>query len=617
MANIRKSFNFRNGVQIDNNKFVVNANGLVGIGTSTPLPPNKLDVHGDTRITGFVTVNSASISEGLEVLSGVTTVGFITATSGNVSGMLTAGNLTVNGQLTVGNNAVDNLIGYGFTTFISDNAGVGLHTTSKIGINTSTSPGASDSELTVVGNVDITGITTTQSLVTKSLSVDGGVATASTFSGSGELLTDIPNSATTATFENVNSTIVSRDADGGFSAGIITANSYFDGTSTSSQGLTGSPAISVASVSSTGDITSDTKLITPSIGVGTESPNADIHIRKSGIASIQLTSDSQYSIITLGENLSTLSDNGEIRYGYGNLLGDAEFSTEQSLDIINKGTGNLNFYLNPNGFGTAFNWFTNASTRAMVLTLSGNLGINSTSPSDRLSVGGDASITGNLNVIGSNKTITGQKFVKVGGTSAEFLKADGTVDSSTYMLVGAALTTVEQDTSPNLGGDLTLNGNDISGIGDISITGDIDATSLSGDGSGLTGIAGTARYVASNSTGSISAGTTADITITGQKAYSLFKVETSHAAWVRLYTDTTSRTNDASRAYTTDPTPGSGVLAEVYTTTSGIGTFKMTPAVVGWNDDATPSTNIYAKVTNNESTSQDITVSLTILRMEI
>ena len=609
MANIRKSFNFRNGVQIDNNKFVVNANGLVGIGTSTPLPPNKLDVHGDTRITGFVTVNSASISEGLEVLSGVTTVGFITATSGNVSGMLTAGDLTVNGQLTVGNNAVDNLIGYGFTTFITDNAGVGLHTTSKIGINTSTSPGASDRNLTVTGDVEVTGLTTTGTLTVVE------VATASTFSGSGALLTNIPNSATTATFENVNSTIVSRDADGGFSAGIITATS-FSGTSTSSQGLTGSPAISVASVSSTGDITSDTKLITPSIGVGTESPNADIHIRKSGIASIQLTSDSQYSIITLGENLSTLSDNGEIRYGYGNLLGDAEFSTEQSLDIINKGTGNLNFYLNPNGFGTAFNWFTNASTRAMVLTLSGNLGINSTSPSDRLSVGGDASITGNLNVIGSNKTITGQKFVKVGGTSAEFLKADGSVDNSSYMLVGTALTTVQQDTSPTLGGDLTLNGNDITGIGDISITGDINATSLSGNGSGLTGIAGTARYVVSNSTGSIGAGTTADITITGQKAYSLFKVETSHAAWVRLYTDTTSRTNDASRAYTTDPAPGSGVLAEVYTTTSGSNTFKMTPAITGWNDDATPSTNIYAKVTNNESTSQDITVTLTILRME-
>ena len=36
MANIRKSFNFRNGVQVDNDNFVVNANGLVGIGTSIP-----------------------------------------------------------------------------------------------------------------------------------------------------------------------------------------------------------------------------------------------------------------------------------------------------------------------------------------------------------------------------------------------------------------------------------------------------------------------------------------------------------------------------------------------------------------------------------------------------
>ena len=137
----------------------------------------------------------------------------------------------------------------------------------------------------------------------------------------------------------------------------------------------------------------------------------------------------------------------------------------------------------------------------------------------------------------------------------------------------------------------------------------------SGGGSGSSGI-GTSRFSVSNTTGSLNAGSTTDITITGAKAYSLFKIETSHAAWVRLYTDTTSRTNDASRAYTTDPTPGSGVLAEVYTTTSGSNTFKMTPAVTGWNDDSTPTTNIYAKVTNNESTSQDITVTLTILRME-
>lgn len=463
MANIRKSFNFRNGVQIDNNKFVVNANGLVGIGTSSPLAPNKLDVHGDARITGLATVNNVSVSEGLEV-SGITTVGFITASSGRVSGIFTAT------QLSVGNNTVNNLIGYGFTTFISDNAGVGLHTTSKIGINTSTSPGASDSELTVTGDVQITGITTTASLTVN------GTAAATTFSGSGALLTNIPNSATTATFENVNSTIVSRDALGGFSAGIITATTSFSGTSTLSQGLTGSPAITVSSVNSTGIITSNTKVITPSIGVGTESPSAAIHVRKSGIASIQLTSDSEYSVITFGENISASSDNGQIRYGYGNALGDAQYSTEQSLDIINRGTDNLNFYLNPSGLGTAFNWLTNASTRAMVLTRSGNLGINDTSPSDRLSVGGDASITGDLSVVGSGKSITTQKIVKVGGSSTEFLKADGSVDNSSYILVGTALTTVQQDTSPTLGGTLSLNGQTITGVGTISINGKVDCS---------------------------------------------------------------------------------------------------------------------------------------------
>ena len=462
MANIRKSFNFRNGVQIDNNKFVVNANGLVGIGTSSPLAPNKLDVHGDARITGLATVNNVSVSEGLEV-SGITTVGFITASSGRVSGIFTAT------QLSVGNNTVNNLIGYGFTTFISDNAGVGLHTTSKIGINTSTSPGASDSELTVTGDVQITGITTTASLTVN------GTAAATTFSGSGALLTNIPNSATTADSQNGTSIIVSRDAYGGFSAGIITAT-LFSGISTLSQGLTGNPAIAVTSVNSTGIITSNTRVITPSIGVGTESPSAAIHVRKSGIASIQLTSDSEYSVITFGENISASSDNGQIRYGYGNALGDAQFSTEQSLDIINRGTDNLNFYLNPSGLGTAFNWLTNASTRAMVLTRSGNLGINDTSPSDRLSVGGDASITGDLSVVGSGKSITTQKIVKVGGSSTEFLKADGSVDNSSYILVGTALTTVQQDTSPTLGGTLSLNGQTITGVGTISINGKVDCS---------------------------------------------------------------------------------------------------------------------------------------------
>ena len=91
-----------------------------------------------------------------------------------------------------------------------------------------------------------------------------------------------------------------------------------------------------------------------------------------------------------------------------------------------------------------------------------------------------------------------------------------------------------------------------------------------------------------------------------------------------LYTDTSSRTSDAAgtgsgRAEGTDPTPGSGVLAEVSTTTSGASTFKMTPGVIGWNDDGTPAAQIYARVYNKRATSGSnaITVTLTSVIMEV
>ena len=36
MANIKKTFNFRNGVQVDDDNLIVNQNGLVGVGTTVP-----------------------------------------------------------------------------------------------------------------------------------------------------------------------------------------------------------------------------------------------------------------------------------------------------------------------------------------------------------------------------------------------------------------------------------------------------------------------------------------------------------------------------------------------------------------------------------------------------
>ena len=151
----------------------------------------------------------------------------------------------------------------------------------------------------------------------------------------------------------------------------------------------------------------------------------------------------------------------------------------------------------------------------------------------------------------------------------------------------------------------------------VNITGVCTATSFSGDGSALSGVTTTrSRTVVSGTTGSVGAAATTDLDITGFKSYGLLKVGISSAAWVRLYVDDASRTSDETRSYLVDPTPGSGLIAEVRTETAGISTFLMSPGIIGWNNDVSVGSTIYAAVTNNESSSATITVDLTVVKME-
>ena len=105
------------------------------------------------------------------------------------------------------------------------------------------------------------------------------------------------------------------------------------------------------------------------------------------------------------------------------------------------------------------------------------------------------------------------------------------------------------------------------------------------------------------------------ITITAYKSYSLLKLNVSHPAWVRMYPTTAARTADASRPIAQDPTPGSGVIAEAITTTNNEDVL-FTPALIGFNDDSTPSTNVYLAVMNKTGGVQSITVTMTVIQME-
>ncbi len=102
-------------------------------------------------------------------------------------------------------------------------------------------------------------------------------------------------------------------------------------------------------------------------------------------------------------------------------------------------------------------------------------------------------------------------------------------------------------------------------------------------------------------------------TFTTPKTYALLKIETSHAAWVTLYSSSTARNNDAARAETTDPTPGSGVLAEVIT--SGAVTQLITPGTICFNESASNTT--YAKIVNKSGSTTNISVTLTFVQLEV
>ena len=131
--------------------------------------------------------------------------------------------------------------------------------------------------------------------------------------------------------------------------------------------------------------------------------------------------------------------------------------------------------------------------------------------------------------------------------------------------------------------------------------------------SGASGL--TSRATVSGTTASIADGVKADVTVANAyKGYILYKIETNVAAWVRVYVDIPSRTSDATRLEGADPLPGAGVVAEVITT--GAQTILVSPGTIGFNNEGSPSTNIYLAVTNKSGSTTSVIVTLTILQIE-
>ena len=122
------------------------------------------------------------------------------------------------------------------------------------------------------------------------------------------------------------------------------------------------------------------------------------------------------------------------------------------------------------------------------------------------------------------------------------------------------------------------------------------------------------RVSPSQATSLIADGAVANLDITGFKGYALYTITTSDAAWVTLYTDGASRTNDSARTENTDPAPDAGIIAEVITT--GGTRVKLSPGTIGYNLESTPTTNIPVTVRNKSGGNAAITVAIEILQLE-
>ena len=100
-------------------------------------------------------------------------------------------------------------------------------------------------------------------------------------------------------------------------------------------------------------------------------------------------------------------------------------------------------------------------------------GVTRFNTADELTVTGDAQIDGTTLVVDSTNNRVG--VAKASPTTA--LDVSGTVTATAYAGDGSSLTGINtdlvDDTTPQLGGNLDLNSNDITGTGDIDITGSI------------------------------------------------------------------------------------------------------------------------------------------------
>jgi hypothetical protein len=407
MANIRKSFNFRNGVQVDNDNFIVNANGLVGIGTS--IPTESLDLIGNAQISGLTTTTFLGVAQTANFYSDVK-VGAVNIDPS--SGIITATQFVGDASL------LQNIFAISTTGWV---AGVGLHTFRAIGIGTDNPEYNLQIEENPATGIGI-GMTNGNIIVSGNVTAAGNFIGSVTGNVTGNLTGDVTGLSSTAskletttTFE-ITGDVVSNESqsyDGTSNINLVTTLSSSFNANTTGSIIANSLQGSFLNVG-TGTITNATfsDAIIENVTVTGISTFDDIRIDRSTPANLTITSEDDSSV-SIGKSVGAGNSSAQLLYS----------PATGRLDINNYDIGGVRINLHEGtGVGNTESFdVQHNNTRRFEVTYDGKVGINrgGAALENNLEVGGDALITGNGKVVGIlTVTGTGGNTVTLGDGSA-------------------------------------------------------------------------------------------------------------------------------------------------------------------------------------------------------
>jgi len=499
MSNYNKSFNFRNGVQVDEDDLIVRGS-LVGIGTT--IPRSELDVYGDTNVTGLVTSSNLYVSgiatfTDVRIGAGITIYGnsgIISATfygdGSNLRGIPTSQWIDINpgtgvtsiyslGNVGIATTGPTNTLQIGGRVENGD-SGVGISSSGNIyasGIVTASSfvgggsglTGLNASQITtgtitedrLPENLNVTGILTAATLQATQINNTGiatisdlklgqtnisGIATVGFATVSAAYINNFTAGVATATSLTVTGTISASNISGlqsitipgTASAGLITAsNAYVTGVTT-----TGSLVASSANITNLTATSSTTEYATATnldvTGIATAASLNASQINSTGIATFSTAS---ITGLNVGVTTSTNFNSGAVRIGYGLTNEIDTFFTDLLLDSAG-GTVIVDDNLNVTGIATFENGLRVNTSALPDADLGADLG-SSTEYFKRAYVG-----EVNIGVAASNEITTRSNTLVLDSDAGTVQVDDNLVVTGTTYLTG--ITTVQDSIVPDV-----------------------------------------------------------------------------------------------------------------------------------------------------------------------